>query len=706
MNKASRFRTWVGPVLLVLAIARCGGSTTDPHPVASAIAAVQGGTQNGTVGTALPESLAVIVTDAAGDPVAGVDVAWAAQNGGSVGASTVTTDARGRAAVQHVLGPTAGPQTATATVANLEGSPVTFTATAAAVPTPGLTLTTPPPPTAQSGEVFTPQPSLTFSDAGGTPLAGVTVTATLSAGGGLVGVTTTTTNAAGVATFTDLAITGAGTRTLSFAAANAAAVTAQVSIADAPPEAATGKWSPQPTLWPNIVPLHMHLMPTGIVMAWGRAGQPYVFIPSDQSFTQVPVDTMLFCAGHALLPDGKLLVSGGHLSDDRGLPDTHIFAAGDRGGSWTSANQLPDMFRGRWYPTVTELSDGKMVTVAGRDSLAGVVDVPELWDGSQWIRLTGASLPLPYYPRNFLAPDGRIFYAGERTQSRWLDVNATGTNGGPGKWTTGPVHQWPFERDYGSAVMYQPGKIMYVGGGGDPGATGPSDATASAPTSSAELIDLNADASWKYTDSMAFRRRHLNATILPDGQVLVTGGVSGGGFDAISSGVHEAELWNPSTGRWTTLASNSVNRGYHAVSLLLPDGTVLHGASGDANVPGGGGAAYPRETNHEIFSPPYLSKGVRPVISSAPSAVGYGQPFAVATDYPSGIARVTLVKLGSVTHAFDAGQRFVELSFSASASELTVTVPAGATVAPPGYYMLFVLNRNGIPSIAKILKLQ
>ena len=158
---------------------------------------------------------------------------------------------------------------------------------------------------------------------------------------------------------------------------------------------------------------------------------------------------------------------------------------------------------------------------------------------------------------------------------------------------------------------------------------------------------------------MSVPRRHLNATVLPDGEVLVTGGVSNGGFNDLSSAAHAAEIWDPKTNNWTTLASNTVDRGYHSVSLLLPDGTVLHGGSGDADAPGSGGtpAPYPRQKNHEIFSPPYLFKGTRPTITDAPSNVSYGADFTVTTPFAAQITDVRWIRLGSVTHAFDANGR-------------------------------------------------
>jgi hypothetical protein len=334
---------------------------------------------------------------------------------------------------------------------------------------------------------------------------------------------------------------------------------------------------------------------------------------------------------------------------------------------------------GRWYPTTTTLANGEAVTIAGRDQNGLPVKVPEVWTGSGWRKLTGATRALPYYPRTFLAPDGRVFYAGENGGTLFLSTAGTGS------WTLSNRRLYG-TRDYGSAVMYRPGKILYVGGG--------------RTTNTAEIVDLNqSNPVWRWTNPMRFRRRHLNATVLPTGEVLVTGGTSGTGFSDENAAVFASELWDPATGAWRTLASNSVIRVYHSTALLLPDGRVLLTGSGDAT----------DATNHynaELFSPPYLFKGARPTISSAPTAVGYGQSFLLGTPTPSAITRVTMVRLGSVTHAFDSNQRFNELTFVRTTGGLTVTSPGSRNIAPPGHYMVFVLNGAGVPSTAKIIRIR
>jgi hypothetical protein len=344
--------------------------------------------------------------------------------------------------------------------------------------------------------------------------------------------------------------------------------------------------------------------------------------------------------------------------------------------------------------------------VAGQDSASNVVRIPEIWEGGEWVELPGAdNVEVPYYPRNFVDPtNGLVFMAGERVVSRWLDVDGS-TGGDRGRWITGPSHIWPFNRDYGSAVMYESGRILFVGGGGYTNWDTPDDMSP-VPTETAEKIDLTAGSpSWTSAGSMSSPRRHHTATVLADGQVLVTGGVSGGGFNDVGSGTKAAEIWSPATNEWTVLASATRVRAYHSVSILMPDGTVLHGASGDANVPGTS-VPYSPERSHEIFEPPYLFKGARPEISGAPTTVGYGQTFGVTTPAAGQVTQVRWVRLGSVTHAFDANTMAVTLEFSAGQGNISVTAPANPNVAPPGHYLMFVLNRNGVPSEGRIIKVQ
>jgi len=433
-----------------------------------------------------------------------------------------------------------------------------------------------------------------------------------------------------------------------------------------------GQWT-APFAWP-IVAVHMMLLPDGRVLSIGRTGTPRVWNPATGAFASVPMPANLFCAGHTLLADGRVFLAGGHISDSHGLPNITFFSSTTN--TWSSG---APMSRGRWYPTTTVMGNGDVVITAGTDQAAAVVTIPEVWSNGSLRQLTGAVKSLAWYPRQWVAPNGTLYEAGPDQKTFFLST------AGSGKWIAGPIRLFG-QRNYGSAVMYDDGKILYSGGG--------------LTTNTAEVIDLNqATPAWKWTSPMAYARRHHNLTVLPTGEVLATAGTAGTVFNDISTGVHPAEIWNPQTGSWTTMASNAITRGYHGSSLLLPDGRVL-------NSGGGGGAGAPNQLNAELYSPPYLFKGARPTISSAPASVGYGASFRVLTPNASTITRVSLIRLGSVTHAFDENQRFQRLSFTADGTGLTVTAPTSGNRAPPGHYMLFILNGTGVPSIARIIQIR
>jgi Galactose oxidase-like, Early set domain len=191
----------------------------------------------------------------------------------------------------------------------------------------------------------------------------------------------------------------------------------------------------------------------------------------------------------------------------------------------------------------------------------------------------------------------------------------------------------------------------------------------------------------------------MDTTLLPDGNVLVTGGGTTTGATDTTHAVLPAELWSPITEAWTTLASMSAPRLYHSEALLLPDGRVLVSGGGRFN----DDTEPTDQFSAEFYSPPYLFKGPRPVISSAPSQLSYGQNFTVQTPDAARIGQVSLIRFGSVTHAINMSQRFVPLAFSISSGSLTITAPANANLAPPGNYMLFLVDTNGIPSVATVV---
>jgi hypothetical protein len=346
------------------------------------------------------------------------------------------------------------------------------------------------------------------------------------------------------------------------------------------------------------------------------------------------------------------------------------------------------MAQRRWYPTATTLPDGRVLVTSGATTcFSCIADVPEIYNPqtNSWTQLTSARLAFPYYPFIFVLPDGGILNAGageNPAPARTLNLTSQ-------LWTTVD----PVVVDGGSAVMYRPGKVLKSG---TAATTDVSNLPAEATT---YVLDMTqASPAWRQTAGMAFPRAYHTLTMLPDGNVLVTGGgVTTEGKDT-SAAVYEAELWSPTSETWQTMAAMSVPRLYHGTALLLPDGRVVAAGSGDSY----GG---PNQTTAQFYSPPYLFKGARPAITSAPSLIQYASSFIINLSGSGLISSVALMRPGAVTHQFDEDQRYLNLTFQQSSNVLTVNAPANANLAPPGYYMLFVLNEAGVPSAASWVRL-
>lgn len=454
-----------------------------------------------------------------------------------------------------------------------------------------------------------------------------------------------------------------------------------------------GQWGPVVD-WP-VVAVGATLLPNGKVLAYDSVDdqttedspvqdhtRATLWDPTTESQTDVTLNdgTNIFCSGLAHLPNGNLYVAGGTKDQQLdGIVQTHYFAWST--GTWSLG---VNMAYPRWYPTVTEMGNGKMLITSGGAA------IPEVRQLNGTLRqLSSASLSLPLYPWINVAPDGRAFDSGPDPTMRSLNAN------GAGAWQTFSKRD-SINRTYGSHAMYDVGKILVAGGGQS--------------TKTADVIDLNGPKpTVTPTGSMAYGRRQNNLTVLADGTVLVTGGnSSGASLVDMNAGVYAAELWNPATGQWTTMSSMQVTRQYHSTALLLPDGRVLSAGGG---LCGTCDAVGYLNKNAEIFSPPYLfakdgsgSLAPRPTITAVPPNITEGGQFTVSTPDAASITKVALVKLGAVTHSNNMDQRYVPLSFTAGSGALTATVPASINIAPPGYYMLFIINSAGVPSVAPILR--
>ena len=444
--------------------------------------------------------------------------------------------------------------------------------------------------------------------------------------------------------------------------------------------AVVGQWSAPFEL--GLVAVNAVMLRTGKVLmysgSFATAAAERVWDPVTGNLTLVPNPYFnLFCSGHSQLADGRILVVGGYDTGSLGAADANIFDPVTQ--SWSA---LPNMAYRRWYPTSTTLPDGRaLVTSGAQTCLTCLADVPEIFDPAtnQFTKLTSGRLAVPYYPFMFVLPDGKVINAGANeatAATQKLDMT-TGT------WSMVDA----VVKDGHSAAMYQPGKILKSGTAADSGTPGNAAATAYV------LDATQLSPAWRQVASMAHPRAFHNTTLLPDGTVLVTGGGTIlDGYD-VTKAVKNAELWSPTTETWRTLSAASKPRLYHSTALLLPDGRVFTAGSGND------GPAV-NQTMGELFSPPYLFKGPRPTISDAPDLLLYGAAFAVATPDAASIASVSLIRPGAVTHSFDEDQRFLNLSFTAGGGLLTIQAPVNANLAPPGYYMLFLVNSAGVPSVA------
>jgi hypothetical protein len=493
--------------------------------------------------------------------------------------------------------------------------------------------------------------------------------------------------------------------------------------------------------------IHAALMPTREILyfgGWFESEGVYRFdvisdAVNDQFESDLP-DTDMFCGSHAFLADGRLLVGGGELPAAEGEgEDLHGHGGMTGGGSracwlyeprgrtWEPAADMnldpagnPES-GGRWYPTLATLFDNQVIAVAGHpdvregypsdeeDEQRHSNNTPERYSPSSdsWALLTAATTAengiRDEYHRIFLLPDGHIFFATQvKGSNRYYDPYS-GTFPDDEPVIDPPPEGIYHQGSRGSAVLlpllpadgYTP-RVLVCNG------------------ELARRITLSGDSpSWEQAGARSWgddtppERNHACSVILPNGQVFISGGTEySGGDDALrqQNAVREGEIYDPSIDwesgtygdpaptQWTTVQQASVQRHYHSVALLMPNGMVWTGGS---NGPGGQAN---QERRIEVYRPPYCAEFGRPEITDSPDYIVYGSTFEVRTPQAAGIQRVALVRDGSVTHAFDSDQRYVGLTFDHVGDDrLVVVAPPHSAVAPPGYYMLWIVDTGGRP---------
>ncbi|WP_067691945.1 glyoxal oxidase [Nocardia jejuensis] len=450
----------------------------------------------------------------------------------------------------------------------------------------------------------------------------------------------------------------------------------------------------------EINPVHAALLRTGDVLFFAGSGNDPDRHDAHEYRTRVwhypgpgldapatPID--LFCSGQAFLPDGRLIAVGGTERFDPfyGLRDALIFDPDAL--EWTT---LPDMAFGRWYPTLSALPTGEVVAVSGLGADGFLATTPEVLDPAEhtWSELPVPG-PIPMYGHLFLLADGRLFYAGGQY----------GGNNGmrPCLWdpATGATTevaglQDPGSRNQSTSVLLPPAQaqqVMIIGGGGY-------DMHSPAPAlADTRVVDLTAATpAYEPGPPLMHARMHLSAVILPDRTVLVAGG---SGMEEMGEAAPaHAEILDPAMGMWMPTAPQRIPRLYHSVALLTPDGKVITAGSNPARKT--------EELRIELYSPPYLFRGPRPPLHLTATTATYGATVAATTT--AILREASLLHPTSCTHSCDNNQRLIDLDFAVTApGRITLTMPDNPALAPPGWYLVVVVDTDGVPSIGKWIQL-
>ncbi|MEU9476237.1 galactose oxidase early set domain-containing protein [Streptomyces sp. NPDC048191] len=483
-------------------------------------------------------------------------------------------------------------------------------------------------------------------------------------------------------------------------------------------QCANGSWSVLPTQNP-VRSMHSVVLNDGKVLLIAGSGNSEenfnagtftsaVYDPSNGTYKVIPTPKDMFCAGHVQLQDGRVLVlsgnkaypvAGGHGYE--GFKDSYVFDP--KTETYSKTNDLND---GHWYPSATELGNGDVVSFGGlREDSTGSVTAERFSDAqNQWLPLSQVNQTWSYwglYPAMILMQDGRLFYTG----SHVFGNNIPGTGSAIYDYDANTVTQIPGlrnkdERDQSASVLLPPAqdqKVLTIGGGNidsNPDANRLTDlidlkqanpSYVAGPPVPQGTVDLG---NGPQPETGNQGKMYVSAVLLPDGKVLETGGA----LHNRANPVYESSIYDPGTSTFDPVAADPESRGYHSSAFLLPDGRVM--TTGDN--PGNGTWNH----NVSIYTPPYLYKGTRPVITSVINQEWkYGDTQRITVDRP--VAKAELIRPAAVTHSSDPNQRFVDLPLSVDGDNVDLNVTNNPDIAPPGWYMLFAVDANGVPSVAK-----
>ncbi len=485
----------------------------------------------------------------------------------------------------------------------------------------------------------------------------------------------------------------------------------------------TGTWVVLPYQMP-INPISASLLPTGHVLIVAgsendarnnsKGAESYraaIWDPTGKTEGSIAVQNLsydVFCSGTATLPDGRALIVGGTSKYGSFTGDNRASIFDPTSAGFVQSQNMVD---GRWYASAITLGDGRIMAMSGLTQTGGDSTTVEIYDlhnaGAGWHSPTSVPFAPPLYPRLALLPNGKVFFTGQGSGGdnahSWIFDPTSGN------WTaSAPITAY---RTYGSAVIlpllppsYTP-RVMNFGGG-------------SPATRSTEMIDLStASPSWTPGPNMSTGRIQMNAVILPNGKVLAEGGSVNN--ESPDTPGKTADLYDPATNTFRSGGTAAYSRLYHSTALLLPDATVVSMGSNPS-------ARGSYEAAVEIYTPPYLfdandrlittnRPSIAPV-SPASRVVGYNALLSLTYTSTSAISAAVLVRPGSDTHAFDMEQRLIGLcgptpqhpvcsAPSGVNKTLNLTTPPNGNIAPPGYYMVFLLDSAGVPSKAAFIQL-
>lgn len=491
--------------------------------------------------------------------------------------------------------------------------------------------------------------------------------------------------------------------------------------------AKVGQWSEPASI--QAWGVHSILNPTGKLLIFMGHGlfaeypsQSALWDPESEKVVHQNYDAAddLFCSGHTFLPSGESVITGG----GGGLPNLAIRTAYRFDPFREEWTKTADMNLARWYPTLLTLADGRVLAMSGTGIIPTESEIFDP-DANTWTRVDGSIRSLPEtYPSARLLPNGQIYTPGfgfaddvvQHPQAGVMTLAKNEQGEDVATWEDGHSPNVSHEEGGSTYVVHDdqepPLAILTAYGGG---ATGISGTLPGNETEKVEQIDLSANPAareWRPLPGMHHDRTNVTALTLADGKVLVVGGQTGGVWNPSMKPVLIPEIFDPETLKWTEMAPMKIQRHYHSTAILLPDGRVLATGSHDPKEGGpfegcAGGQAFECKRdlrNYEIFSPPYLFASTRPQITGAPDAFVYGSDVEIAVKGDKKIASVRLITPASITHHTDTGRAVELLIRSSDDGSVVVRAPSAATVAPPGFYMLFVVDEAGVPSVAKFVQ--